>query len=354
MKSALKTRPVQRLEHLDAADFAKDYLAAGVPVVLRIPDCNAKQWTLDSLRQTAGDCAATVRVNTDKPAYKVGKAYDIRTMKLREYIDLVDTKSAGNMYMAVQNISHCFPVLQPDLPELPHLGKLHQGPFLWIAQQGHYEYCHIDPDDGMLLILNGRKTVRIFDDVNFRRLYPNPLGAKGRTLQAQVDCDNPDLEQFPDYADAEAYECTVSSGEMLFIPAFFWHQVTSVETTVSINYFFGDSSSSQYLAKIMQEPRYSVFSFWFLNIIEQNRLSLSFHRVLQRLDESIERFILKQWHEIPTAEQKTKLRELVLRHCGLQDVPPMTDVEIATMAKHPPPIKIRGLRWRKNDNDDSD
>ena len=37
-----------------------------------------------------------------------------------------------------------------------------------------------------------------------------------------------------------AQECHLKAGEMLFIPAFYWHQVTSIDTCISINMFFGD------------------------------------------------------------------------------------------------------------------
>ena len=39
------------------------------------------------------------------------------------------------------------------MPVPPLVGKLHAGPFMWIAPKGHYEYCHMDPDDNFLLIL---------------------------------------------------------------------------------------------------------------------------------------------------------------------------------------------------------
>ncbi len=46
---------------------------------------------------------------------------------------------------------------QDDLILPPLVEKRHAGPFLWIAHAGHYEFCHVDPDDGLLMIISGSK-----------------------------------------------------------------------------------------------------------------------------------------------------------------------------------------------------
>ena len=75
------------------------------------------------------------------------------------------------------------------------------------------EYCHFDPDDGMLIMLQGRKHVHLYG-CDPEPLYPNPLGSKGRTVQASVNCDKPDLESHPKFAEVQAYCCVLEPGEM--------------------------------------------------------------------------------------------------------------------------------------------
>ena len=41
----------------------------------------------------------------------------------------------------------------------------------------------------------------------------------------QINLDLPDLEKFPLFKEATVEHCILSPGEMLFIPAFYWHQV---------------------------------------------------------------------------------------------------------------------------------
>ena len=43
---------------------------------------------------------------------------------------------------------------------LEQYGKLHLGPYLWLALKGHYEFCHFDPDDNFLTMIRGRKQVK--------------------------------------------------------------------------------------------------------------------------------------------------------------------------------------------------
>ena len=73
---------------------------------------------------------------------------------------------------------------------------------------------------------NHRKQVRLFG-IDLDSLYPNPLGSHGKTIQSRVNCDSPDLETFPKFSQAQCQYCVLEPGEMLFIPAFVWHQVTS-------------------------------------------------------------------------------------------------------------------------------
>merc|ERR1712150_355455 len=104
----------------------------------------------------------------------------------------------------------------------------------------------------------------------------------------------------------------------------------------------GDAGDNNYLTKIMTGNQWEGLKYWLLNIIEQNMGMEQFRRVLQYLPRTLEQFLHKQWHEIPTQEQLDQLVFLVLEHCGLNEVPPLQEVE----AKHAPVLKIRGLVWR--------
>ena len=82
-----------------------------------------------------------------------------------------------------------------------------------------------------------RKQVRLFG-IDLPNLYPNPLGSHGKTVQSRVNCDAPDLELFPNFVGAQCQYCVLEPGEMLFIPAFFWHQVYHLDGKMHSLYLY--------------------------------------------------------------------------------------------------------------------
>lgn len=39
--------------------------------------------------------------------------------------------------------------------------EVHHGPYIWIGSKGHYEFCHVDSDDGVLCMLKGTTSLFI-------------------------------------------------------------------------------------------------------------------------------------------------------------------------------------------------
>lgn len=339
---------IERVQDITKSEFEAQYLNKCIPVIIEnyMTAWPAMQWNFKSINKKAGHNNVHVRRNTDFEDYKLGQKYNIESMLFSEYIENIEkgNKKSKGSYMAVQNIKHTFPELIAELPVPEFVTKVHGGPYLWVARAGHYEFCHIDPDDNLLMVLHGSKRVRLYgcDMVN---MYPSKLGSKGKTIQSQVNCDSPDMDIFPKFSDATCWECMLRAGEMLFFPAFWWHQVTSPENTISVNIFFGDAGESNYLTKIMRGSQWYGFQYWLLNIIEQNRECKQFERVLAQLPLSLENFLLKQWNEVPSVEQMEVLVKLVREYCGL-DPATATFGSHANASKHPPRLKIRGLLWR--------
>mmetsp|Transcript_41898 Transcript_41898/g.97016 ORF Transcript_41898/g.97016 Transcript_41898/m.97016 type:complete len:120 (+) Transcript_41898:139-498(+) len=52
-----------------------------------------------------------------------------------------------------------------------------------------------------------------------------------------LDVARPDLERFPDFARAGVVEVSVRRGEMLYLPAMWYHQVEQRGLTVAVNYW---------------------------------------------------------------------------------------------------------------------
>jgi len=340
---------IPRVSGLSGSDFLSQYFLTATPVILTdmTETWPARDWTIEGLRDRVGDNKVWVRGQTNKKDYRTGKAFTIRKARFGDYCTdlLAGNAKARSSYLAVRSIQQSFPQLLDDVPlpvYLQHYGKLHRGPNLWLALKGHYEFNHFDPDDNFLVMIKGRKRVRLFKH-DIDSLYPNPLGSHGKTIQSQVNLDSPDLEKFPKFANAHCQHTILHPGEMLFIPAFFWHQVSALDTGISMNFFYGDPGENRFLNKLFSPPYVTHFNYWFLNIIEQNRECQSFSKMLPRLPEVVKHFVLKQWHEIPSEEQIDRLVDLVKVHCDIKELPTSRDEVIS---KFPPVLKIRGLLHR--------
>jgi len=346
--SACQSSPIPRVSDLSEEQFHTEYFLPARPVIITdaTEDWPARQWTIERLVERVGGNQVWVRGRTNQAEYRVGRTYTIRKDTFGSYCAdlLAGNARARASYLAVASMQQAFPELLPDVPLPKYLnsyGKLHLGPYMWVALKGHYEFCHYDPDDNFLVMIRGRKQVRLFS-TDLSSLYPNPLGSHGKTVQSQVNCDSPDLERFPRFASAQCQYCTLHPGEMLFIPAFFWHQVTALDTGISINMFYGDPGQDAFISKMFRPPYREHFHYWFLNIVQQNREHQSWPKILARLPEVIRHFFIKLWHEVPRDSQVEELVELVLQHCGLSSLPATPPDQ----GRFPPVLKIRGLLHR--------
>ena len=64
--------------------------------------------------------------------------------------------------------------------------------------------------------------------------------------------DRADLSEFPLFAEATAHECTLEPGELLFIPHNWWHHVTALEKSITVNYnFFNAVNFREYMADLL-------------------------------------------------------------------------------------------------------
>ena len=110
-------------------------------------------------------------------------------MNFRLLLSNEPTKARSkSRYLAALNIKRALPNIsdQTHIPDFFKDHKVHAGPFLWLARDGHYEYTHFDPDEGCLIIIEGKKQVRLFDSTDPSLLKPNKYGSMGRSIQSSI------------------------------------------------------------------------------------------------------------------------------------------------------------------------
>jgi hypoxia-inducible factor 1-alpha inhibitor (HIF hydroxylase) len=106
--------------------------------------------------------------------------------------------------------------------------------FVWISSRGPRMHTHFDQDRNVFVQLYGEKLFTLFPPSSSDDLYMfprlHPLWHK-----SQVHFDEPDLDKFPNYRRAEAFEAHLYPGDVLYIPPYWWHHVESLTASISVS-----------------------------------------------------------------------------------------------------------------------
>eukprot|EP00475_Leptophrys_vorax_P012431 TRINITY_DN1887_c0_g2_i1.p1 TRINITY_DN1887_c0_g2~~TRINITY_DN1887_c0_g2_i1.p1 ORF type:complete len:372 (+),score=55.64 TRINITY_DN1887_c0_g2_i1:1291-2406(+) len=98
---------------------------------------------------------------------------------------------------------------------------------LWISMHGSCSPLHFDLTEGLLMQVQGRKTVYMFPPSFYNELHPFPINHPCNRQSMINDIHDPDLSRFPEFEHCrfEMLEFTIEPGQMLYIPFGWWHQV---------------------------------------------------------------------------------------------------------------------------------
>ncbi len=135
-------------------------------------------------------------------------------------------------------------------------------------------WTHYDVMDNILCQVVGSKKVVLWEPKEVKHLYvtgthlpfmailkyrlrltcenndTNPMYyfLSGSTSKV-LDIENPDLEKFPKFAKANSMECVLEPGDILYIPACWWHNVITLAPSISINVFYKHLEDDAYTKK---------------------------------------------------------------------------------------------------------
>ena len=148
-------------------------------------------------------------------------------------------------YVAQHTLFDQLPALRKDFrtPPLCNMGP--SGVLrvnAWIGTTGTVTPLHYDSYDNFLCQVVGYKYVRLYTESETEHLYvsekPKDDPSYAQNNISPINVEDPDLEQYPNFAKAVYTETLLAPGEMLFIPQGVWHYVRSLSASVSVNFWF--------------------------------------------------------------------------------------------------------------------
>ena len=118
-------------------------------------------------------------------------------------------------------------------------------PRIWIGNEA-VTRAHYDLNYNIACVVAGRRRFCLFPPEQLVNLYPGPFDRTiGGVPVSMVDVENPDLELYPRFAEAQKAMLTaeLEAGDALYIPYGWWHQVHSLSRfNVLVNYWWHETT----------------------------------------------------------------------------------------------------------------
>lgn len=220
---------VPRVERPTAATF-RAHAARGLPFLIT---GIASRWPLGQLTPAAlraqfGQLPVRARVGDYiQTAFAADRA--MQDMTLQSYLDLVE-KTADGLPPYLGNL------------ELRALNRLCHWPTwfdkmgpprFWLGPAGTVTPLHCDYDDNLFAQVWGSKRIFLAPPHHDAFLYPK--AANAILAGSPFDPEAPDYARYPLARQASLIECIVAPGEMLYVPAGWYHQVRALTFSLSSN-----------------------------------------------------------------------------------------------------------------------
>lgn len=256
--SAVKTIPCY--EDVDEEMFCTKIFPRREPAVLRgvpVGLCTSL-WDKDYLCTRGGYRDVKVHVSQDRHMDFMKKNFLYRTLPFCELVQRASNSKNRNFFMSETefyylrtlgtdsrrepaNIGVQFPELAEDVT-LPKLfpDEAFFSSVLRIASPQLCLWTHYDVMDNFLIQVRGKKKAVLFHPNDFEYLYIK--GDKSLVL----DVERPDLANFPKFQKATRFEATLTSGDILFIPALWFHNMTALDFGIAVNIFWRNLDASLY------------------------------------------------------------------------------------------------------------
>jgi hypothetical protein len=235
---------VERIDIVTLERFWPEIYERNIPLVVTgaMDDWAAvKRWTPDFFARLLTGMEYPLRATDDEGEYTFVNHVK-HSIIVSDYIHALDSVPlAGTRRPYFGNI----PIHQPDIAtwfepiaedfSFPDVlpDRIGDEVRLWIGGAGQKSTIHNDSNHGFNAQVYGRKLFRLYSPDEHPFLYA--VRISDDTWVSSVDWASPDLDAHPAFASARGMEIELEPGEMLYIPAFWWHAAHAESVAINVN-----------------------------------------------------------------------------------------------------------------------
>lgn len=237
---------IERVGTITVEEFEQEYVQRRLPVITTTSPKGwaPLSWTPRYLSKVLGSRTIKLSVSAnekfDYDHETLKQLYERETTSVGHALSLMSApeKPRGpHYYMLQQNLNRDFPELRSALDPRPTLlGDRPAFTGLWAGGAGNVTPLHYDETHNLYIQVYGRKHFKMFEPGQAQCLYPTDVPRD--PFLSRVDVHRPDLERFPRFPEAEHIDFTLEPGDTLYLPAFWWHSVLSLDVAISVNFWW--------------------------------------------------------------------------------------------------------------------
>jgi len=236
---------IDTVREITSSEFLAKYLSVGRPLVVRgaASDFPCAKWSFEQLRSDLAEQEIKIQV-FDSPSTRMAN-WRRETRTFAAYVDEMSGPAGLSQYLIGPLFREL--VSETRIPEFvaPHVRGATTAHYqMFVGPPGQRSEIHYHPvfwggaSQAVAFTVCGRKLFKLYSPKDTKNLYPFPL--KERLLRqanwSQVELD--ESEHFPNYSDSQPFEVELAPGDLLYIPAHWWHSAHCLEPSFTLTLFF--------------------------------------------------------------------------------------------------------------------
>jgi hypothetical protein len=230
---------ITTVAELTKTDFQRNFFDLNRPVMIKGGGKNSnafKKWSPEYLKSVIGKKAVDVKHSKNGVySYRQGAVTNLN-LSFDEAVTYMN--SNNSVYIQQASIVDHYPELIADLDEPPWIEKtdISRITNFWYGGAGCVSPLHYDKSHNFFYQIMGRKELILFSPSDGKFLYPDTQ--PNFIHISLINLDNPDIIAYPLFKNAQGYRVIVNPGDVLYLPLHWWHQVRSLDLSISVNYWW--------------------------------------------------------------------------------------------------------------------